>query len=170
MCNFNLKMLRQFGWTYFSLVNSPDSYGDGGAISIQNILRTHPEYQICIAVYQRIPTGALAADYDYIVGKLMEFPTARGVIAYVSRYDFQGFFDAVRRRVGLGYFAFIVGDTLTLIGGQEYADVLEGTIYTDLPYSPIPGFQQYVWSLTYDQVRVSISGGSERLWKSDLVG
>jgi len=144
--------MRVLNWTYISMVNSPDTYGDGAAADVQSLLRTNPDYNICLAVIVRIPSAAVDADYEHVVDKLVAVTEARVVLTYMSPYDFPGFFSAVRRRVGLGWFLFIGGDGLNSQEQADYADLLEGSIYTDLPSAPIPGFQEYVWSLTYTRV------------------
>jgi hypothetical protein len=140
-------------WTYVSMINSADSYGDGAASDIQDLLRANPGYGICLATVVRIPTSAVDADYDYVVDKLTADSQARVVLIYLSRINLSGFFSAVRRRVGFGWFVFVGGDPLNPNQNQNFADMLEGSIYTNLPTPSVPGFQQYIWSLTYGQVR-----------------
>jgi hypothetical protein len=147
-------------WTYVSLVNSPDSYGDGGASDIQDLLRANPGYGICLATVVRIPTSPVDADYDAVVNKLAADTQARVVLMYLSRVNLPGFFSSVRRRVGFGWFVFVGGDPLSANENLNFVDMLEGSIFTNLPTSPVPGFQQYIWSLTYGQVwslRIKIS-------------
>jgi hypothetical protein len=138
-------------------VYSASSYGDGAVTDIRDMLRTTAaDYEICLAVVMRIPPDADDGDYDYIVDKLAEDTNARVVLTFISGYDQQGFFDAVRRRVGLGWFLWLGGDGLNDNEGADFADTLEGSIYTDLPWAPVGGFQQYIWSLKYGHVSQSI--------------
>jgi Receptor family ligand binding region len=143
-------------WSYVSLVNSPDTYGDGGALDIQVLLQEKSTYGICLATVVRIPPAAVDADYNKVVDQLAAKIQARVVLMYVSRAYLPGFFQSVRRRVGYGWFVFVGGDTLSANENKEFADMLEGSFYTNLPSAPVPGFQQYIWSLTYGQVRLNI--------------
>lgn len=147
----------QMNWTYISMIISPDAYGDGAAADIQSMLRTM--YGICLGVLARIAPGASDDDYDLAVDKLYADTQARVVLVYLSFEFTKGFFDAVRRRVGAGWFVFLSGDCLSLTAiaavGLEYIDLLEGSIYTVFPSVPVPDFQKYIWSLTYDQVSTS---------------
>lgn len=144
------QVMRLLKWTYVSLVHSADAYGDGAAADIQNLLRLNRD--ICLAVIVRIPSSAADSDYDDVVDKLAADVRARAVWSYISLADIQGFFDAVRRRVGVGRLVFIAGDALNSLENENFIDILEGSIYTDLPSAPVSGLQKYVWSLTYGQV------------------
>jgi Receptor family ligand binding region len=144
------------GWTYVSMVYSASAYGDGAASDIKGMLRTTAaDYGICLAVVMRIPPDSGDSDYDFVVDKLAEDTNARVVLTFLSGYDQHDFFDAVRRRVGLGWFLWLGGDGLNNNEREEFAEVLEGSIYTDLPWAPVPGFQQYMSSLTYGHVSLS---------------
>jgi hypothetical protein len=148
--------MRALNWTYVSLVHSPDAYGDGAAADIQNLLRLNRD--ICLAVIVRIPSSAADSDYDDVVEKLAADTQARVVWSYMSVDDMQGFFDAVRRRVGVGWFVFLGGDALNSMQSQNFADLLEGSIYADLPSAPVSGFEQYVGSIAYEKVCQTSSG------------
>jgi len=139
-------------WTYVSMTVSAGPYGDGASSDVQNLLRTNPDYGICLAMIVRIPSSATATDYDGVVDALASNAEARAVLLYLSRNDLPGFFDAARRRVGFGHFVFIGGDTLSANANQPFADMLVGSVFTNLPTAPVPGFQQYVWSLEYGSV------------------
>jgi Receptor family ligand binding region len=152
---FRTQVIRLLNWTYVSLVHSADAYGDGAAADIQDLLRLNRD--VCLAVIVRIPSKATEDDYNDVVDKLAADTQARVVWSYISLVDIEGFFGAVRRRVGLGRLLFIGGDALNSMENQDVVDVLEGSVYTDLPSAPVSGLQQYVWSLTYGQVLSSVS-------------
>jgi hypothetical protein len=139
------------GWTYVSIVYSADTYGDGAAADIQSKLRTSAaDYGICLAVMARIPQKAVNDDYDYVVGKLAEDVNARVVLTYLSTADTDDLFDAVKRGVGLGWFLFVGSDTMSYGLISSFTDVVEGSLFVDLPVGVIPGFEQYVGSLSYN--------------------
>ena len=139
-------------WTYVSLVNSPDAYGDGASSDVQNVLRTNPNYSICLAMIVRIPPSPTAQDYDTVVDTLAANKEARVVMVYLSQTVQPDFFQAVRRRVGFGRFVFIGGDALSDNANLPFADMLVGSVFTNLPSAPVPGLQQYMWSLKYGSV------------------
>lgn len=157
-------------WTYVSMVNSPDAYGDGCASDIQSMLRANPDFGICLAASIRIPPAADDADYDSVVDMLSANTDARVVLLYVSRVNLPGFFSSVRRRVGFGWFVFVSGDSLSANENTVFADMLEGCIYTDLPTASVPGFQEYIWSLTYDQVQLCINAWFVKLMAESFTG
>jgi len=139
------------GWTYISMVYSAGSYGDGAAADIQTILRTSAaEYGICLAVMARIPSAATDSDYDYIIDKLAADVNARVVIVYLQSYDVDPLFAAVRRKRMFGWFLWLASDCMGYDETSEYVDVFEGLMYVDLPLAVIPGFQEYLWSLSFN--------------------
>lgn len=139
------------------MVYSPTAYGDASAADIRNILRTTAaEYGICLAVVVRIPPDAVDADYDLVVDQLAADVNARVVLIYVSEGYMQGLFDAVSRRTGPGWFLWLGGDAMSSYELYGFVDLLEGSIYTDLPWGYVPGFLPYFWSLAYGEVRMKL--------------
>lgn len=144
------------GWTYVSIVYSAGTYGDGAAGDIQSMLRTTAaNYGICLAVTVRIPSNAVNDDYDYVVGKLAADVNARVVLAYLTTDDTDSLFLAVKRGVGVGWFLFVGSDTMSYGLISTFTDVVEGSLFVDLPVGTIPGFEHYVESLTYNGTRRS---------------
>ena len=139
-------------WTYVSLVYEPSPYGDGAASGLNNLLLSNPTFGICIAVSARIPSAPVSSDYDVIVDKLLAEPKARVVILYMVVTNQVNFFRSVRQRAGVGRFLFLGGDVFSGLETADYIDLLEGSIHADAPNPHVPGFVQYVWSLTYGQV------------------
>ena len=144
-------------WTYVSMVYEASPYGDGAASDLNNLLLSSPAYEICFAVSARIPSDPASSDFDAIVDKLVAEPKARVVIVYMLSTNQENFFRSVRRRAGAGRFLFLGGDALTQLETAEYIDLLEGSIYANTPTPPVPGFLQYVWSLSYGNVRQILS-------------
>ena len=145
--------MQAMNWTYVSMVYEASPYGDGAASDLNNLLLSNPAYEICMAVSTRIPSAPISSDFDAIVESLVAEPKARVVILYIVQGSSQlNFFRAVRRRAGVGRFLFLGGDTLGGLENAEYIDLLEGSIHADAPNPPVPGFEQYVWSLKYGQV------------------
>ena len=140
-------------WTYVSMVYSAGTYGDGAAATIQSILRSSPD--ICLAVVVRIPSDSTDADYNDVVNKLAADSNARVVMSYLQGYDQLGLFAAVQHQSKMGWFLWLSGDTMSHRENHPYIDVIEGSLYVDLPEGVIPGFQQYVWSFSYSQSQPS---------------
>ena len=147
------QLMRAMNWTYVSMVSEASPYGDGAASDLKNLLLANPAYEICLAAFGRIPSSPATSDYDAIVDKLVAEPKARVVILYMAVTNQVKFFKSVRQRAGVGRFLFLGGDVFSGLQTAEYTDLLEGSIYADAPNPALPGFVQYVWSLTYGQVR-----------------
>ena len=145
------QLMQTMNWTYVSMVYEASPYGDGAASDLNNLLQVNPAYEICLAISARIPSDPVSSDFDAIVDKLVSEPKARVVILYMLS-NLDNFFKAVRRRVGAGRFLFLGGDALSQLENSEYIDLLEGSIHADAPNPPVPGFVQYLWSLTYETV------------------
>ena len=144
-----LQVAHRMGWTYISMVYSAGSYGDGAAADIQNILRTTAaDYGICLAVMARIPSAATDEDYDEVVNKLAGDVNARVVIAYIQKSDANGLFNAVRRLGKVGWFIWLASDSMSGLENSEFIDTMEGLVYANLPTTRIPGYQEYLWSLS----------------------
>lgn len=137
------------GWTYVSMVYSPGAFGDGAAADIQNILRTTTaDYGICLAVTARIPADASDSDYEGVVDKLARDANARVVLTFLLYSDQQGLFYAARRMNKFGWFLWLASDIMGYNQYTQFVDMLEGSMYVNLPVGVVPGFLEYLNSLT----------------------
>lgn len=142
-----LEIARRLGWTYMAMLYTEGAYGENAASQISRFFRTG-DYEICLSVSIRIPADANDYDYANAVQHLLENPSSRVVLTFIQGSQQEAFFNAVKKLAGLGTFLFLSGDTLQQNEGELFADVLEGSIYTDMPAYPIPGFIDRLSRLT----------------------
>lgn len=155
-----LEISKRLGWNYLGMVYTEGAYGENAASQIDRFLRSG-DYNICISTSIRIPNDAGPVEYARAIRRLHDIKNSRAVLTFLQGFQQEAFFATVRQITGLGRFLFLSGDTLQKGEGEVYADVLEGSIYTDMPAYPIPGFLDY-------HTRTSPWDEPEDVWLTEL--
>ncbi|XP_006825734.1 metabotropic glutamate receptor 3-like [Saccoglossus kowalevskii] len=102
-----IDLIRHFGWTYMSLINTDESYGRNGA---KEIKRQASIYDICIASSQEVSRFSTDQQLDQIVGTLIKVSKAKVVIMFSVTYMANRVLDAVKRSNATRKFIWIASD------------------------------------------------------------
>ncbi|XP_035227551.1 metabotropic glutamate receptor 4-like, partial [Stegodyphus dumicola] len=145
-----VQIIKRLNWTYISILYEESNYGIQAFTVLEELLSKN---SICIAVKERLTKDSGVAgdsNYDNIVRRLMEKPSARGVIIFGSDQEVAGVMRAVRRSNSTGVFSWIGSDGWSgrslVSDGNE--DQVEGTISVQPRAHPVKGFDQYFQRLT----------------------
>ncbi|KAF8782187.1 metabotropic glutamate receptor 3-like isoform X2 [Argiope bruennichi] len=145
-----LDILLEFKWTYVSMVVSKGDYGENAAQSLQALIRTSANDEICFAVEEILPRNATQENYDSVVRRLNRFEKAKVVIVFLNEDKISELFEACERcEIPPGRFLWIGSDGWgtkeRVVQGHE--KMVEGSL-TILPKRyPLEGFDEYFKSL-----------------------
>lgn len=139
-------IVHKFNWKYVSLVSSEGLYGDSGS---KEFAKQASFREICIATHEKIPPTADYNAYDGIVQALYK-RNATGVVLFTRAEDTKELLLAVKRAKLLNKFSWVAADGWgthqNLVDGVE--EVAWGAITVELQAKAIPGFDDYMKSLT----------------------
>ncbi|XP_033364661.1 metabotropic glutamate receptor [Bombus vosnesenskii] len=148
-------VVKSANWSYVSTVYSEGSYGEYG---IEVFTREATERNVCIAVAAKVPSAADDRVFDDIIQRLSKKPNARAVILFTRAEDARGILEAARRSnmtASSQPFQWLASDgwgrQIKLVEGLE--EEAEGAITVELQSENIPGFDEYMASLTPDSNR-----------------
>ncbi|XP_034186753.2 metabotropic glutamate receptor 6 isoform X3 [Osmia lignaria lignaria] len=150
-----LEILRQFEWSYVSVVYSDSEYGDHG---YETLVSLAGEYSICFSAPQRISQDRFTIDdYDNVVRTIAEKTEVRVVVLFAEKSTTLRVLEAARR-VGVGSrFVWLGSDSWPDgrrgMESQEIA-VLEGALAVQPLYTPLGGFDEYFTGLKLDHERI----------------
>ncbi|CAL7940399.1 unnamed protein product [Xylocopa violacea] len=140
-------VVKSANWSYVSTVYSEGSYGEYG---IEVFTREATERNVCIAAALKVPSAADDRIFDDIILRLSKKPNARAVILFTRAEDARGILEAARRSNLSQPFQWLASDgwgrQIKLVEGLE--DEAEGAITVELQSENIPGFDEYMTSLT----------------------
>uniref|UniRef100_A0A0P5YKL2 Metabotropic glutamate receptor n=2 Tax=Daphnia magna TaxID=35525 RepID=A0A0P5YKL2_9CRUS len=140
-------LVERFNWTYISTVASEGSYGESG---IEVVHREAGARNICIALAERVSSTADERVFDSIIRNLYRKPFARAVVLFTRADDARGLLAAAKRLSITSHFIWVASDGWgrqhKLVEGLE--DVAEGALTVDLESKSVPGFDDYMLSLT----------------------
>lgn len=140
-------VVKSVNWSYVSTVYSEGSYGEYG---IEVFTREATERNVCIAAAEKVPSTADDKVFDNIITKLSKKPNARAVLLFTRAEDARRILEAARRSNLTQPFQWIASDgwgkQSKLVEGLE--DVAEGAITVELQSANLPGFDDYMASLT----------------------
>ncbi|XP_038046932.1 metabotropic glutamate receptor 1-like [Patiria miniata] len=139
-------ILLQFGWKYVGLYFQLNTYGIHGAQALLDLAELHG---ICVAFSVPVRSPGTKAELYDAVSRLAAFPKAR-VVVIISEVTAAG--SIVRTIEEL----FGIPHNITFVGSDAWAfpstmhanhgvDLrgLQGSIYVQLKYNQIPGFEEY---------------------------
>ncbi|XP_044259087.1 metabotropic glutamate receptor 5-like [Tribolium madens] len=141
-----LDIVRYYGWTYVSAVNTDENYGQSG---IQAFRELAEEADVCIAREDSILSNAPDEGFDKVILNLKQDPNAYVVVCFCEGLTVRGLLKATRRLNMTNHFLFIGSD-----GWADRGDVTRGfeeeawgalSIRIHSPY--VKSFDEYYWSL-----------------------
>ncbi|KOC62157.1 Metabotropic glutamate receptor [Habropoda laboriosa] len=145
-------VVKSANWSYVSTVYSEGSYGEYG---IEVFTREATERNVCIAAAVKVPGAADDRIFDDIIQRLSKKPNARAVVLFTRAEDARGILEAARRSNLSQPFQWLASDgwgrQIKLVEGLE--EEAEGAITVELQSENIPGFDEYMASLTPDSNR-----------------
>ncbi|KAK3610909.1 hypothetical protein CHS0354_018815 [Potamilus streckersoni] len=101
-----LDIIKDLGANYIQIINSDNSYGNGGK---DVILESLDEYGICVAQVITIPSFPKWIQSD-IIQKIRQFTTAKVVILFLSTSDFEWLVPSLEERLFPREFIFIASE------------------------------------------------------------
>lgn len=145
-------VVKSANWSYVSTVYSEGSYGEYG---IEVFTREATERNVCIAAALKVPSAANDRVFDDIIQRLSKKPNARAIVLFTRAEDARGILEAARRSNLSQSFQWLASDgwgrQSKLVEGLE--EEAEGAITVELQSENIPGFDEYMASLTPENNR-----------------
>ncbi|XP_078046873.1 metabotropic glutamate receptor-like [Augochlora pura] len=145
-------VVKSANWSYVSTVYSEGSYGEYG---IEVFTREATERNVCIAAALKVPGAADDHIFDDIIQRLSKKSNARAVVLFTRAEDARGILEAASRSNLSQPFQWLASDGWgrqgKLVEGLE--DEAEGAITVELQSKNIPGFDEYMASLTPENNR-----------------
>ncbi|XP_029167565.1 metabotropic glutamate receptor 8-like isoform X2 [Nylanderia fulva] len=141
-----VEVIHLLGWKYVSTVAVEGEYGEKG---IASFIALSTEYNICVAVSEKILRNSKPEDFDRIIERLSSKHNARGVIIFVDEDNIRKLLQATVRANRTGHFMWVGSDSwgakVHPVRDQEFA--AEGAI-TILPYrNALRDFDTYYMNL-----------------------
>ncbi|XP_043674071.1 metabotropic glutamate receptor [Vespula pensylvanica] len=140
-------VVKSANWSYVSTVYSEGSYGEYG---IEVFTREAIERNVCIAAAVKVPSAADDKVFDDIIQRLIKKSNARAVVLFTRAEDARGILEATRRSNLSQAFQWLASDgwgrQIKLVEGLE--EEAEGAITVELQSKNIPGFDEYMATLT----------------------
>ncbi|XP_070164040.1 metabotropic glutamate receptor 8 isoform X2 [Polyergus mexicanus] len=141
-----VEVIHLLGWKYVSTVAVEGEYGEKG---IASFIALAGEYNICVAVSEKILRNSRTEDFDRIIERLSSKHNARGVIIFVDEDNIRKLLQATVRANRTGHFMWVGSDSwgakVHPVRDQEFA--AEGAI-TILPYrNALEDFDEYYLNL-----------------------
>lgn len=146
-----ISIMRDFGWTYISTVNSNTSIGKSSIKTFNSVIAT---YGLCVATAQVIdPTNMTPLHFDEIIDGLVSQDGASGVVIFANEKETRLLLEAADRKKTHGRLIWLGtdywGESLELVDGLD--KVTRGAI-TLLPDSGVDyQFEKYLKTLQPDQ-------------------
>ncbi|XP_048526534.1 metabotropic glutamate receptor 1 [Dendroctonus ponderosae] len=145
-----LDIVRFFGWSYVSAVNTDENYGQSG---IQAFRELADEADVCIAREDSVLSNAADEVFDKVILNLRQDLNAVVVVCFCEGLTVRGLLRAIERLNLTNYFLFIGSD-----GWADRSDVTRHyeaqawgglSIRIHSPY--VNSFDEYYWSLQPDK-------------------
>ncbi|KAH0545837.1 metabotropic glutamate receptor 7-like isoform X1 [Cotesia glomerata] len=141
-----VEVVHQLGWKYVSTVAVEGDYGEKG---IARFIGLASEYNICVAISEKILRNSRAEDFDRIIERLGSKHNARGVILFVDEDNIRKLLQATVRANRTGHFMWVGSDSwgakVHPVRDQEFA--AQGAI-TILPFgNSLKDFDEYYKNL-----------------------
>ncbi|XP_068084328.1 metabotropic glutamate receptor 3 [Anabrus simplex] len=158
-----LEILRQFNWTYVSVVYSDNEYGTRGFETLSELAAN---YSICFTTPQRIDKDHFTdKDYRQVVDNIAARKDVRVVVVFAEKLTILRLLDAARQK-GMGsHFVWLGSDAWSLSSHRELLSrsmkndgeeqVLEGALAIQPLARTLSGFDEYFNSLTLDHAEVN---------------
>ncbi|CAG9765198.1 unnamed protein product [Ceutorhynchus assimilis] len=102
-----LDILRYFGWSYVSAVNTDENYGQSGMQAFRELAE---EAEVCIAREDSVLSNAADEVFDKVILNLKQDPNAVVVVCFCEGLTIRGLLKATKRLNMTNYFLFIGSD------------------------------------------------------------
>ncbi|KAG9427873.1 metabotropic glutamate receptor 2 isoform X1 [Apis mellifera carnica] len=145
-----LEILRQFQWSYVSVVYTDSEYGDHG---YEMLVSLAANYSICFSKQQRISKDRFKDDdYDVVVRTIAEKTDVKVVVLFAEKATTLRVLEAARRVHVGSRFVWLCSDAWPDHNDINYQQttVLEGALAVQPLYAPLSGFDEYFTGLTLD--------------------
>ncbi|KAF7989291.1 hypothetical protein HCN44_007965 [Aphidius gifuensis] len=141
-----VEVVHKLGWKYVSTVAVEGDYGEKG---IASFIGLAADYNICVAVSEKILRNSRPEDFDRIIERLNSKHNARGVILFVDEDNVRKLLQATIRANRTGHFMWVGSDAwggkVHPVRDQEFA--AESAI-TILPFrNSLEDFDNYIRNL-----------------------
>ncbi|XP_066941461.1 metabotropic glutamate receptor 3-like isoform X1 [Macrobrachium rosenbergii] len=141
-----LKILRNFGWSYASLVYSGDDYGEDGH---RQLMAKAADFDVCFASPpHKISRDDTDSHYRRVVEDLTSEATV--VVVFANRQIFSNLMRTVELAGLHSRFMWVGSDGWSSSTPEQMESVLEGAITVEPLARPLPGFDEYFQSLRPD--------------------
>ncbi|KAJ8688366.1 hypothetical protein QAD02_024161 [Eretmocerus hayati] len=158
-----LELLKQFGWTYVSVVYSDTEYGKRGYETLVFLL---PLYGICFSAPQRIDKESFQPeDYDDVVRTISNKTEVRVVVMFAEKAATLHVMDAARRLGMDEHFVWIVSHAWSASNHRNFLSpghshdreeiVLEGALAVQPLSRQMSGFDEYFTKLQPSHERIN---------------
>ncbi|KAM6107480.1 metabotropic glutamate receptor 6-like [Phoenicopterus ruber ruber] len=159
-------VVRALGWSYVSTLASEGSYGESGVEAFVQSARQAGG--LCIAQSIKIPREPRPGEFARVIGRLMETPTARGVVLFANEDDIRRVLEAAALTNLSGHFSWVGSDSwgakLGPVQGLEPA--AHGAITVLPKRAPVPGFDEYFTSRSLENNRRNL--WFHEFWEEDF--
>ncbi|KAK2499915.1 hypothetical protein MC885_016363, partial [Smutsia gigantea] len=102
-------IVRALGWNYVSTLASEGNYGESGVEAFVQISREAGG--VCIAQSIKIPREPKPGEFDKVIRRLMETPSARGIVIFANEDDIRRVLQAARQANLTGHFLWVGSDS-----------------------------------------------------------
>ncbi|KAL1491781.1 hypothetical protein ABEB36_012327 [Hypothenemus hampei] len=144
-----LDIVRYFGWSYVSVVNTDENYGQSGIQAFRELAK---DVEVCIAREDSVLSNAANEVFDKVILNLKQDPNAVVVVCFCEGLTIRGLLKATKRLNLTNYFLFIGSD-----GWADRHDVTEdieeqawGSLSIRIHSPYVKSFDEYYWSLKPD--------------------
>ncbi|KAF7270842.1 hypothetical protein GWI33_016204 [Rhynchophorus ferrugineus] len=144
-----LDILKDFGWTYVSVVNTNENYGQSG---IQSFRELAEKVGVCIARGKSVLSNAADAAFDEVILDLKKEPNAIVVVCFCEGFTIRGLLKATRRLNMTNEFLFIGSDGWADRGDvtEDYEEEAFGSLSIRIHSPYVDSFDKYYLSLRPD--------------------
>ncbi|XP_066156356.1 metabotropic glutamate receptor 5-like isoform X2 [Euwallacea fornicatus] len=141
-----LDVVRYFGWSYVSVVNTDENYGQSG---IQAFRELAEEAGVCIAQEDSVLSNAADEVFDKVALNLRQDPNAVVVVCFCEGLTVRGLLKATKRLNMTNYFLFIGSDGWADRNDvtQSYEEQALGGLSIRIHSPYVESFDKYYWSL-----------------------
>uniref|UniRef100_A0A671SFB1 G-protein coupled receptors family 3 profile domain-containing protein n=1 Tax=Sinocyclocheilus anshuiensis TaxID=1608454 RepID=A0A671SFB1_9TELE len=154
------QLLKRFGWTWIGVVTEDHDYG---RFALQGLKREIENTNICLAYHEMIPKDYTQEQVMRIL-KVMKESTAKVVVVFSGEGEFYPFLrEFVTQNItGIQWIASEAWVTASILA--ETYPFLDGTIGFAIRQGHIPGFQDYLKTVTPD--RYPSNPQVQELWEA----
>ena len=142
-----IDILLRFGWKYIGLYFHFNSYGMHGA---QALLDLAVKHGICVAFSVPVRSQAPTSEIEEAVLNLITFPKARVVVMFAYSDTAEAILNTIDQVISSPQITFVGSDGWVYFGSvYDKPSILHGSIFVNLDYHKITGFDDYYRQLQF---------------------